>query len=113
MLQHGRARAPQKIEPPIIAGRVPPHNLDAEAAVLSAILLGGRDSLDRVLEILKPDHFYSDANGKIYEAAQTLALDNGSFQAQLRGADGADIAARSAADNNDVECFSQCRLRKN
>jgi len=74
MLQHGRARAPQKIEPPIIAGRVPPHNLDAEAAVLSAILLGGRDSLDRVLEILKPDHFYSDANGKIYEAAQQLAL---------------------------------------
>ena len=29
----------QKIEPAIIAGRVPPHDLDAEAAVLSAILL--------------------------------------------------------------------------
>lgn len=55
-----------------IAGRVPPHDLDAEAAVLAAILLN-REALDRVLEILKPEHFYSDANGKIFEAAMTLA----------------------------------------
>jgi replicative DNA helicase len=55
------------------AGRVPPHDLDAEAAVLSAVLLS-REALDRVLEILKPEHFYSDANGRIYEAAQELAL---------------------------------------
>jgi replicative DNA helicase len=68
-----RIQAPQKIEPPIINGRVPPHDLDAEAAVLSAILLS-RDVLDRVLEILKPEHFYADANGRIYEAAQELAL---------------------------------------
>jgi replicative DNA helicase len=33
-----------------------------------------RDALDRVLEILKPEHFYSDANGRIYEAAQELAV---------------------------------------
>jgi len=52
---------------------VPPHDLDAEAAVLSAILLS-RDALDRVLEILKPEHFYSDANGRVYEAAQQLAI---------------------------------------
>ena len=62
----------QRIEPAIVAGRVPPHDLDAEAAVLSAILLS-RDALDRVLETLKPEHFYSDANGRIYEAAQELA----------------------------------------
>lgn len=73
MLSQGRSRGPQKVEPPIIAGRVPPHDLEAEAAVLSAVLLD-RDALDRVLEILKPEHFYSDANGRIYEAAQTLAL---------------------------------------
>ncbi len=59
--------------PPIVAGRVPPHNLDAEAAVLSAILLS-REALDRVLEVLKPEHFYSDANGKIFDAIQQLAL---------------------------------------
>jgi replicative DNA helicase len=72
--QQGRGpRRPQKLEPPIIAGRVPPHDLDAEAAVLSAVLLD-RDALDRVLELLKPDHFYSDANGKVFEACQALAL---------------------------------------
>jgi replicative DNA helicase len=62
----------RKIEPAIIAGRVPPHDLDAEAAVLSAILLS-RDALDRVLELLKPEHFYSDANGRIFDAMMQLA----------------------------------------
>jgi replicative DNA helicase len=50
-----------------IAGRVPPHDLGAEAAVLSAVLLD-RDAFDEVAEILKPEHFYSDANRRIYEA---------------------------------------------
>jgi replicative DNA helicase len=52
---------------------VPPHDLDAEAAVLSAILLD-KQALDQVAEILKPYHFYSKANGKIYEAATELTL---------------------------------------
>jgi replicative DNA helicase len=56
-----------------VAGRVPPHDLDAEAAVLSAVLLD-RDALDRVLEILKPEHFYSEANARIFQAAQQLAI---------------------------------------
>jgi replicative DNA helicase len=68
-----RGRPPQKIEPPIISGRVPPHDLDAEAAVLSAVMLS-REALDRVLEVLKPEHFYSDANGRIYDAATQLAI---------------------------------------
>jgi replicative DNA helicase len=63
----------KRFEPAVIAGRVPPHDLDAEAAVLSAILLD-REALDRVLEVLKPEHFYSDANGRIYEASQEIAL---------------------------------------
>jgi replicative DNA helicase len=63
----------KRFDAPIVAGRVPPHDLDAEAAVLSAILLS-RDALDRVLEFLRPEHFYSDANGRIYEAAQALAF---------------------------------------
>ena len=77
-MQQGQKRwkdaAPER-EPPIVAGRVPPHDLDAEAAVLSAIMLD-RDALDRVLELLKPEHFYSQANGLIYEACCTLALQN-------------------------------------
>jgi len=72
MVPH-RNRAPQKVEPPVIAGRVPPHDLDTEAAVLSAILLD-RDALDRVLEFLKPEQFYSEANGRIFEAAQELSI---------------------------------------
>src|SRR3954447_17443834 len=71
--RRGGGRPPTRLDAPIVNGRVPPHDLDAEAAVLSAILLS-REALDRVLEILKPEHFYSDANGRIYEAAQVLAL---------------------------------------
>ncbi len=48
-------------------GRVPPHDLDAEAAVLSAILLQP-ESFDEVAEILKPEHFYSDANRRVFDA---------------------------------------------
>jgi len=72
MVTQRRDRAPQILEPAVIAGRVPPHDLDAEAAVLSAILLE-RDALDRVLEVLRPEHFYSDANRRIYEGAEALA----------------------------------------
>src|SRR5258705_783721 len=58
--------------PPSVQGRVPPHDLDAEAAVLSAALLE-RDALDKVLENLKAEHFYSEANRRIYEAAVELS----------------------------------------
>jgi replicative DNA helicase len=67
-----RGQQKPRLDAAMVAGRVPPHDLDAEAAVLSAILLS-RDALDRVLELLKPEHFYSDANGRIFEAAQELA----------------------------------------
>lgn len=66
----------EKVEPPVVAGRVPPNDLDAEAAVLAAVLLE-RDVLARVLEILKPEYFYSEANGRIFEAASRL-LEDGS-----------------------------------
>jgi replicative DNA helicase len=59
-------------EPPIVAGRVPPHDLDAEAAVLSAILLDN-EALDRVLEFIEPEYFYSDANGLVFKDCQALA----------------------------------------
>ena len=56
--------------PAIIEGRVPPHDLDAEAAVLSAVMLDP-SALDKVIE-LKPDHFYSEAHRRIYEACLEL-----------------------------------------
>lgn len=52
--------------------RVPPHDLAAESAVLSAVLLS-RDTLDKVQPIVAPEHFYSDANRKIYEAFADLS----------------------------------------
>jgi replicative DNA helicase len=72
MSQTMRREEPIRRDPPIVAGRVPPHDLDAEAAVLSAILLS-RDALDRVLDLLRQEHFYSDANGWIYRAATEVS----------------------------------------
>ncbi len=54
------------------AGRVPPADLDAEAAVLSSILLSS-ETFDLVQEILEPRHFYVDANRRIYEAVYEIA----------------------------------------
>ncbi|HVU01562.1 MAG TPA: replicative DNA helicase [Polyangiaceae bacterium] len=52
-------------------GRVPPHDLDAEAAVLSAVLLSN-EAFDEVSDVLRPEHFYSDANRKVFEAVIEL-----------------------------------------
>ena len=52
-------------------GRVPPHDLDAEAAVLSATLLSS-DAFDNVQDVLAPEHFYSEANRRIFEAVVDL-----------------------------------------
>jgi replicative DNA helicase len=53
------------------AGRVPPHDLDAEAAVLSAVMLSS-EAFDRVAEFLRPEHFYSGANQRVFEAVLSL-----------------------------------------
>ena len=47
-------------------GKLPPQALDMEEAVLGALLLE-KDSLHRVIDILKPHMFYKDANRFIYE----------------------------------------------
>src|SRR6187431_3408342 len=60
---------PPRLEP--MPGRVPPSDLDAEAAVLSATLLDS-EAFDTVQEILQPLHFYADANRRIYEAILDL-----------------------------------------
>jgi replicative DNA helicase len=62
----------EKREPPAVAGRTPPNDLDLECAVLSACMLD-RAALDSVLPLLSAIHFYSEANGRIYEAIQAIA----------------------------------------
>lgn len=66
-----RHRPPQIVDPRPIAGRVPPHDLDSEGITLSACFLD-RTSLEKVLEILKPEHFYSGPNARIFQAMQQL-----------------------------------------
>jgi replicative DNA helicase len=57
--------------PPVVDGRVPPHDLDAEAAVLSATMIDP-SAMDRIVEFLRPEHFYSEAHRRIFEAALEL-----------------------------------------
>jgi len=45
-----------------------PHNIEAEQAVLGALLLNN-DIYDRIAPILNPEHFYDPVHGRIYEAA--------------------------------------------
>jgi replicative DNA helicase len=51
--------------------RIPPQNLDAEKAVLGALLLDP-DAFDTVLGILTPDDFYADSHRVIYQAMLEL-----------------------------------------
>ena len=71
-MENMRGKWGQRVaELPSVAGRVPPHDLDAEAAVLSAVMIDSL-SLDKVLEFLKPEHFYSEAHRRIFEACMEL-----------------------------------------
>ncbi len=51
--------------------RKPPQALEAEAAVLGAILLDP-EALPKVMHFLRPEHFYSSAHRKVYEAILAL-----------------------------------------
>jgi len=51
--------------------RTPPHNLEAEQALLGAILVNN-EACDRVSAFLDPSHFFEAVHARIYEAAATL-----------------------------------------
>jgi replicative DNA helicase len=70
---HRQQGAPQRGQGELrpSGGRVPPHDLDAEAAVLSAVMLA-QDAFDRIAELLRPEHFYAGANQRVYEAVVDL-----------------------------------------
>lgn len=51
--------------------KLPPQNLEAEESVLGALLIDS-DAIAQVAEILKPDFFYKDIHGYIYDAIATL-----------------------------------------
>lgn len=56
-------------------GKVPPQSKDLEEAVLGAIMLE-KGAFDTVVEVLKPECFYVDANQRIYRSMQSLAQKN-------------------------------------
>ncbi len=51
--------------------RVPPHEEDAEKSILGAILID-KDAIVDIAVLLRPEMFYHEGNGKIYEAMMTL-----------------------------------------
>lgn len=59
----------------MVYGKVPPQAKDLEEAVLGAIMLE-KSAFDTVVEILKPECFYVDANQRIYRAMVSLQQKN-------------------------------------
>jgi len=53
------------------AARVPPHNADAEASLIGAMLLS-RDAIGPAVELLDGDQFYVPAHGYIFDAIASL-----------------------------------------
>ncbi|MBL25948.1 MAG: replicative DNA helicase [Rhodospirillaceae bacterium] len=51
--------------------RTPPHNIEAEQALLGAILVNN-DAFHKVSGYLRPDHFFVPVHGRIFTAAETL-----------------------------------------
>jgi replicative DNA helicase len=73
---------------PLAAGRIPPHDLDAEISILGSILLDPL-SIAKVLQFLHPEDFYRENNGQIYRAALDLfaagePIDNVTLASQLQ-----------------------------
>lgn len=73
---------------PLAAGRIPPHDLDAELSILGSILLDPL-SIAKVLQFLHPEDFYRENNGQIYRAALDLfaagePIDNVTLASQLQ-----------------------------
>ena len=85
-----------------LPSRIPPHNLDAERAVLGAVLLEGRETLPRVIEILRATDFYTEAHRAIYGGMLRL-FDHGepvdvlTLQEELRRTEQLEFAGGPAA----------------
>ncbi len=56
-------------------GRIPPHSVETEEIVLGQILLEA-NAIESVVNFLKPESFYREAHGKIYDAMLDLYKKN-------------------------------------
>ena len=73
MTPGGRSERALRADPAAL--RLPPQNLEAEQAVLGAILLDNQ-ALYKALEIIGPDEFYRPAHRRIFEAMIELSEQN-------------------------------------
>ena len=64
-------RSLQVALPDAPAYRTPPHNIDAEQALLGAILVNN-DAYDRVSDFLRPEHFSEELHRRIYGVCSQL-----------------------------------------
>lgn len=62
--------APEHKRPDVYSA-LPPHNFDAEQALLGALLIRN-DSLERVIEIVDPSHFFDPLHAQLYEVIVRL-----------------------------------------
>lgn len=51
--------------------KTPPHDTEAEKSVLGSLLID-KDAIVKIVEFLKPSHFYTDAHASIYQAVLNL-----------------------------------------
>src|ERR1700690_3420620 len=63
--------AQRQTQPQDRAYRTPPHNLEAEQALLGAVLVNN-DAFDRVSDFLRAEHFSEEIHRRIYEIAGSL-----------------------------------------
>ena len=55
--------------------KVPPHNIEAEQAILAGILINN-DAMNQVLDLLSTDDFYREAHNRLYEGMMHLYKNN-------------------------------------
>ena len=66
-----RVTKPNSAQQLMDIGKLPPQAVELEEAVLGALMLE-RDALTNVIDILKPQSFYKDANSRIFAAIEQL-----------------------------------------
>lgn len=80
--------------------KLPPQNSDAEASLLGAILIDA-DAIVKIADVVRPDDFYEERHGRIYEAILNLyekhsPIDVLTLSDQLKGTGFLDIAGGSS-----------------
>ena len=67
------AQAKEKIITPLM--KVPPHNSEAEQAILAGILINN-DAMNQIMDVLSPDDFYREAHVHLFEGMIELYNNN-------------------------------------